>query len=134
MPLVSIIFGLILVALGLEGYTNTLNLFQVKELHAGTSLIPAGFGAVLVLCGLIAMNPGLRKHAMHVAAMVALIGFGAGAVMGFPNLASALRNEALRPAAVKMQSLMGAVCGIFLALCIKSFIDARKRRTQQPSA
>ena len=128
MPLVSILFGLILIALGDEGYTNRFDLFHVQKVGAPTALIPAGFGVALVLCGLIAFKSGARKHAMHIAAMVGLIGFVAGAAMGFRNLPAALQGTLDNPAAPKIQSAMGAVCGIFLALCVKSFIDARRRR------
>lgn len=128
MPLVTILFGIVLIALGAEGYTNTLNLFHVQVLHAKTSLIPAYFGAALVLLGIIAYKPGARKHAMHLAAMVGLLGIIGGLGMGLPKL---LRGElGERAAAVKMQCAMGIICALFVILCIKSFIDARRRRAQ----
>ena len=42
MPLASIVFGIVLIALGLEGYTNALDLFHVQK-SSPTALIPAGF-------------------------------------------------------------------------------------------
>ena len=37
-------------------------------------------------------------------------------------------QEVARPAAVISQSIMGALTAVFVALCVKSFIDARKAR------
>ena len=39
-----------------------------------------------------------------------------------------LDGTAARPLASGMQIAMGAVCLIFLILCVKSFIDARRAR------
>ena len=39
-----------------------------------TALIPAGFGALFLVLGLLALKASLRKHAMHVAAMLGLLG------------------------------------------------------------
>ena len=39
-----------------------------------TALIPAVFGVLLLGCGLAALQPTWRKHAMHVAVSVALLG------------------------------------------------------------
>jgi hypothetical protein len=127
-PQLTILFGLLLAGVGAEGYTNAFGLFRVETLHSPTALIPAGFGVVLVLCGLLAMRHDLRKHAMHVAAVVGLLGAGAGLGMGLAKLPRLLDGTAERPSAVKLQLAMGAVSAVFLALCVKSFIDARRRR------
>lgn len=128
MPQLTILFGLILAAIGAEGYTNSLGVFQVENLHAPTALIPAGFGAALVLCGLIALRHDLRKHAMHLAAMVGLLGTLGGLGMGLSKIPKLLDGTADRPSAIKLQLTMGAVSAVFVVLCIKSFIDARRRR------
>ena len=36
--------------------------------------------------------------------------------------------------AVLLTALMTLCCGVFLALCVKSFIDPRRRRAQQAGA
>ena len=128
MPLISILFGLALVGLGYESYTNHFDLFHVQKLHTPTALIPAYFGAGLVLCGLVALAPSAKKHAMHLAAMIGLLGLIGGGYKGFPSLPAALSGELENAAGPKVQSLMAAVCGMFLALCVNSFIQARKRR------
>jgi hypothetical protein len=131
---VAIGFGALLTCLGALGFGLT---------GAKTALIPAGFGLVLILLGSLALNDALRKHAMHFAAMVGLIGFAMPAAMAGPKLPTLLRTgEVLRADgssatfAVVLQLVMAAICGVFLALCVNSFIQARRRRQaaeQQPT-
>src|SRR5207253_7402475 len=97
-PFVSILFGLLLVGLGVDGYADVVGLIGPTEPHSPTALIPAYFGAALILCGLIALNENLLKHAMHAAAMVGLVGLLAGAGMGLPKLPKLLAGEAEHPA------------------------------------
>jgi hypothetical protein len=130
MPIWSIAFGTLLIAVGLEGYTNALGIFNVKELHSWTALIPAGFGAFLVFCGLLAIQPSMRKHMMHLAAGVGLIGALAGLFMAVPKLGELWRDEAKRPSAIKLQLTMGIICLVFLGLCVRSFIQASRARKQ----
>lgn len=128
MPLLSISYGLILILLGLEGYTNTLGIFQVTDLHSKTALIPGGFGVALLLCGLLAVKSSIRMHVMHIAAMVGLLGTIGGLAMGGRELSALMSGTAQRPAAVKMQLTMGVICLAFLVMCVRSFINARRRR------
>jgi hypothetical protein len=128
MALLSIAYGVVLILLGLEGYTNTIGLFDVKELHSMTALIPAGFGAVLLLCGILALKASIRMHVMHVAALTGVLGTLGGFGMGGPKLPSVFNGTAERPSAVKMQVTMGVICLLFVIMCVKSFIDARRRR------
>src|SRR5262249_40612623 len=94
-----------------------------------TALIPAGFGVVLVILGALARKDSLRKHVMHLAAMVGLIGAIGAAVVGVPKLVTMLSGgEVERPKAVIAQTAMAAICVVFVLLCIKSFVDARRRR------
>ncbi len=148
----TIIFGVLLILLGLVGYFGTpaapagaaaddaetaaaaadeTDTGTAKPAPAGrsvTALIPAFVGGLLVLCGLLALNEQYLKHAMHAAAMVGLLGAIAGAgrgTMGLVKLAGG--NE------VNMRSLffvwaMAALCIAFVVMCVRSFIAARKRR------
>src|SRR5215467_9296051 len=65
---VTIGFGLVLAALGVGGYVAT-------GRTSLTALIPLAFGLVLVVCGALARREALRKHAMHAAAVLGLLGF-----------------------------------------------------------
>ena len=81
-----------------------------------TALIPAFVGAVLALCGLLAFSDKLRKHAMHFAAIIGLL----GAIGGFMPLQRQLKNtgtiDPLKPSAVSGE-LMILICIVFVALC-----------------
>jgi len=113
--------GLALIALGLIGYFAT-------GMVSMTALIPAFFGAGLLLVGLLARRESRRKHAMHFAVALGTVGFF-GALPGLFKLPALLAGEAERPAAVVSQSLMALLLLLFVVLCVKSFIDARRART-----
>ena len=117
MPATTRYFGLILIVLGVASYVLT-------GRTSLTALIPALFGAVLVICALVARNEAARKHAMHAAVAVGLIGALAALGRGVP---AALDGGATRPA-VLSQLIMGVLLLIYVALGVQSFIAARKAR------
>src|SRR5687767_13796509 len=116
----TIVFGLLLTGLGLAGY------FLAGGVSV-TALIPAFFGIVLLVLGLLARSEALRKHAMHAAAAVALIGF-AGALMSLLRAPFDTRS----PLANFSQVTMALLTAVFVALCVKSFRDARRARAVSP--
>lgn len=119
MPSTSIACGTLLVLIGILGYVNGV----MTDRASVTALIPAFFGIVLVLLGIFArMREGWRKHLMHAAVVVALLGFIATA----GRLVSKL-GEISYSAAVVSQVSMALVCLLFVILGIKSFADARRR-------
>ena len=67
MPLATIIVGSLLSLLGVVGYV-------FSESRSLTALIPLVFGTMLELCGALALRPELKKHAMHGASVIALVG------------------------------------------------------------
>ncbi len=93
-----------------------------------TALIPALFGVILVALGAAARaKEDLRKHLMHGALVIALLGFLA-TVSSFLKLPTLIDGTAQRPAAVVAQFATAVVCLAFLILGIRSFIDARRNR------
>ena len=121
MATTTIIFGLILVILGLAGYFGT-------GTQSFTALIPALFGVILALLGFLAQNPERRKMAMHIAAALGVLGF-LGTLPGLLKLPALWSGgEVARPAAVISQSIMAILMAIFTGLCVKSFVDARRNR------
>jgi hypothetical protein len=116
-PTTTRYFGLILIVLGIASYMLT-------GRTSLTALIPAAFGAVLLVCSLIARSESSRKHAMHAAVAVGLIGALAALARGVP---AALAGDATRPA-VLSQLVMGVLLLIYVALGVQSFIAARKAR------
>jgi tetrahydromethanopterin S-methyltransferase subunit C len=119
MPSTSIACGTLLILIGILGYIN-----GVMTGHASfTALIPAIFGIVLLLLGVFARkSEGMRKHLMHAAVVVALLGFIATA----GRLVSKI-GELTYSAAVVSQVSMALVCLLFVILGVKSFADARRR-------
>ena len=121
MPVLTAVLGVLLMSLGGAGY------WRAGQLHA---LIPAYFGAVFLILGLLAMQEKMRKHAMHAAAVVALLGC-LGTVDGVINaIRWALGTPPIVPMMVAAKSVMSVLCALFEALCVKSFIDARKARAE----
>ena len=124
MAKITIGLGLVLIALGLGGY------FGTGREHV-TALIPAFLGLPLLILGLVALKEHMRRHAMHVAGVIALVGF-AGTVRGLMKLPVLLTGgELVRPAAVPLQAAVAILCLIFVLLCIWSFIQARRAGTAQ---
>ncbi len=124
MPTTSIVSGVLLILIGIAGYV-----FSIADGNTSlTALIPAAFGLLLVIFGVLAKsNEGLRKHLMHAALVIALLGFLA-TVSSFLKLPTLIDGTAQRPAAVVAQFATAVVCLAFLLLGIRSFIDARRNR------
>jgi hypothetical protein len=92
-------------------------------------LIPAFFGLVFVILGLLSRRDKLRKHTMHAAAALALIGCVLSAYRGIPTTYRFLTDETVTwPVAALEQDIMAVLCLIYVELCIKSFLNARRRR------
>jgi len=125
MPSLSMLFGFILAVLGVAGFISTGS-------SSYTALIPAIFGIILYVCGRVGMSaPKTRKHVMHVAALVSVVGI-LGVVPRFAGKLPALfSGQPVEPSAtaVILQLVTAILLVVFLILCIKSFIDARKARS-----
>jgi hypothetical protein len=120
LPRLTILYAILLILLGVAGYT-------LSGAASVTALIPAFFGMPVLVAGLLALNEKWRKHAMHAAAALALLGVlgTARAAAKIPALLTG--GEVARPAAVAAQLVMLALSAVFLALCIRSFVAARKK-------
>lgn len=117
MPSTTRLFGLILIVLGMASYVMT-------GRTSVTALIPAIFGAVFVICALVARTEAMRRHAMHVAVAVGLIGALASLARAIPAV---MDGNATRPA-VMSQLVMAVLLLIYVTLGVQSFIAARKAR------
>jgi hypothetical protein len=120
MPIVSVVFGLLLTGLGAYCYA-----VANPEYRSFTATIPAWPGVLLILCGLIGLKESLLKHAMHAAATVGLLGFLAGAAQ-FARVMMA--GDELTSNKSVASGGMALLCGVFVGLCVNSFIQARRRR------
>ncbi len=124
MAISTLVFGLLLAALAAYGYFAA-----DPESRSLTALIPLAVGLPLIICGAVALKELYRKHAMHVAAGVAALGTLASGGHGLRGLIKLTTSEsAVNSRALTMVLVMFGLCAVFLALCVKSFIDARRRQ------
>lgn len=118
----TIICGALLVLVGIVGYGTS----EVQP-PPPTALIPAYLGAALIACGGLAFQVKFRKHVMHLAAMIGLI----GAIGGFMPLIRQIKNtgefDPTKKSAIAGE-LTILVCVVFVGMCVNSFIQARKAR------
>lgn len=126
MPQITIAYSVLLIILGVAGYA-------LSGAASVTALIPAFFGIVFFILGMVAMRENLRKHAMHGASALALL-----AILGtFGGVINAVKlvtgAEVERPAAAISQSIMLLLSAVFLGICVNSFIQARRARVDAPS-
>jgi len=121
MPAITIVLALLLIALGVTSR-------MLSDSPSITVLVPAFIGGAFLLAGLIALKDGARKHAMHAAALLAVLAIAgsAGGLIQLPALLSG--GEVQRPLAVVARSITFALCAGFLVLAIASFVRARRAR------
>lgn len=114
MPATTRLVGLLLAVIGIVSYVGT-------GRTSVTALIPAFFGVAFLLLAYVARNEAARKHAMHVAMLVALVGIAGTA----SRLIGA--TDFTRPATLA-QLVTVLLLGWYLGKGIKSFRDARRAR------
>ena len=121
MARVTLLFAVLLIALGLVGFLGT------GSVHS-TALIPTWFGLALGIGGLLAISPSERRRKlfMHINVTIGLLGFlGAAveAVRGYVHASSAV----LAPDQIALASklTMSGLMLIYVFLCVRSFINAR---------
>ena len=130
MPYISIVFGLLLAALGAYTYSIA-GIDPEKGTKSITAAIPALPGILLVLLGGVALVESLLKHAMHAAATVGLLGFLAGAVFFGMQMA---KGTPLGDTKSIAGGGMAGLSLVFVILCVNSFIQARRRKAAQTQA
>ena len=122
MAKVTLIFALLLVVLGMAGFLGT------GSVHY-TALIPTWFGLALGIFGFLAISPseGRRKLFMHINVTIGLLGFLGGAieaVRGYVNASAAGHQPDMIALASKVA--MAALMFVYVILCVRSFIAARR--------
>ncbi len=150
----ALLFGVILVVIGLAGYfmpsgsagaadqgstiaaENRSSVDPPAESKSSiTALIPACVGVLLLACGLVAMaKPESAKDAMHVAAAIALLGALAATGRGIPSLIKVVSGaEGVNTRATTFLILMAVVCWTYVVLSVRSFLAARAARITEAS-
>jgi|SRR4029453_7543829 hypothetical protein len=120
MPATTIALGVALIVLGLAGYilTGAVSL---------TALIPAAFGLLFALVGLLAGDDRRRMHAIHAAVVIALLGF-LGSFRGLLGIGKVFDGTAVRPAAIVAQTIMALLTLGYIVIAVRSFVQARRAR------
>ena len=123
-PKLSITIGILLTLLGILSYILT-------DFASFTALIPAFFGVLFVILGYLGRkSEKMRKHTMHAALLLALLGLG-GSFSGLISIIGAIFGTMPeRMSAAASQAVMAVICIYFLIAGIKSFIEARKSKNE----
>ena len=124
MARVTIAFGAALIVLGAVSF------FATGGTHP-TALIPVYFGIGLLVCGFLANSPSDKRRmiVMHIAVTVGVLGFLGSGVMAILETVRAHGGPLAHPAAVESQAAMAINCVVYVGLCIRSFIAARRSRS-----
>lgn len=122
MPKLTQAFAIALILLGAGGYALT-------SAVSVTALIPAFLGVPVLACGVLAARPDARRGLwMHMAVGLMFVGL-LGTLRAIPGFVTMLSGGAVeRPAAVVAQIIMTVVCSIYVALSVRSFVQARRAR------
>ncbi|MEE2662961.1 MAG: hypothetical protein VX681_02485 [Myxococcota bacterium] len=111
--------GVLLIVIGLIGYFGSGRV-------SVTALIPAFFGTPIALLGTLSLRESRRKACVHAAVVLGVLGAGGAGSRSLPNIGALLSGEAESAFGTSMQLLMFVVCLVFVALCVRSFIAARR--------
>ena len=144
----AVIFGVGLVLLGLVGYfgadpysmessaETVLAAGEANQLGAAapakkgpskTALIPAVVGLALMLCGTLSFDSKMKKHALHGAAAVGLLGFVLSLVPISMKMGSIMAGDPIKTG-TWFSIGMSVLCLLYVIMSISSFIAARKAR------
>jgi hypothetical protein len=123
MAKLTIGFGVVLILLGAWGFIGT------GSAHP-TALIPAYFGLGIAWSGILANSEDAKRRMlwMHIAVTLGLLGFLGSASRAVIEFVKAHGEPLTDTAAVavRFQVAMAVVCLLFVGLCVRSFIAARR--------
>jgi len=123
MPMTTIVLGVLLVLLSVifAGITQTTSI---------TVFIPAIFGVLFLVLGVVAFQAKARMHAIHGALLLALLAI-VGSAMRVPTWFS---QEGPSFYAILAQLLTLVLCIGYIVMGVRSFIAARKARKAEPTS
>lgn len=123
MAKITMVFGALLILIGAWGYTAT------GSEHP-TALIPAGFGVLFILFGVLSNtdNPKKRMLWMHISVTVALVLFLSLIKSDIDVYRLAHGTVMEHPVAVEEKAAASLLSLIYVLFCVRSFILARRSR------
>ena len=123
MAKLTIVFGVVLVLVGVAGFVLTGS-------NHPTALIPSLIGVILAVAGGLANTEDAKKRMMwmHIAVVVGLLGFLGTLKSAFDVMKLAKGADLPHPIAIEEKATTCLVCLIFVAFCVRSFIEARRTR------
>ena len=118
MAKVTLVFAVLLIALGMTGYLGT------GSAHP-TALIPAWIGLALGFGGLLAISPNAsrRKLFVHINVTIGLLGFLGTAVEIARSFIATASPDAI---ALTAKIALALLLLVYVILCVRSFIAARR--------
>ena len=132
MSKITIVVGVLLLIEGLVCYFGWQQLGAAHQ--SPTALIPAFVGLPLILLGLGSLaRPSLNMHLMHGAVTLALLGF----LASLGRFISVMAKAPAINVGTMANLIMAILTGLYVALCVRSFITARRARASgstNPSA
>src|ERR1700679_2288173 len=125
MAKITILFGLLLIVLGIVGYVGT-------GWHAPTALIPTYVGILFTIPGILARrgSPKRRMLMMHIAVTLGALSFLATAKSIWDFIEMRRGHLMARPIAVEDKAVMAMMMLIYVLLCVRSFIKARRQMAE----
>jgi hypothetical protein len=122
MAKLTILFGILIAAVSVGFY------FAITP-HETAALHPAGIGVLLILCGALANteNPKRRMLWMHIAVTLGLVALLTTGIRAIISLAKGTAMT-INPAGFEERSAIALISLIYVILCVRSFIAARRAR------
>ncbi len=121
MAKITILFGLLLIVLGVTGYVGT-------GWQAPTALIPMYIGIVFTILGFLARRGSQKRRmtVMHVAVTLATLCFLLLSLNIWYFIQIMMGHPMPRPIAVEDKAVFSFLMLIYVLLCVRSFIKARR--------
>jgi hypothetical protein len=114
----TLAIGGILTALGIVAYV-------VTGAASVTALIPTFVGLLLLVCAALARRPALRRHSIHAALVIAVLG-AVGSLMNVVKIGDVFTGTAQRPSAIVVSTIMFVLLVFYIIMGVRSFIAARR--------
>ncbi len=123
MAKLTVVFGVVLAVVSL-GFWFAMGRAESAALH------PAGLGGLLVLCGVLANTENAKRRMlwMHLAVTVGLVGF---LITGVRAAIQMVKGTVITGniLAFEERCMVALLCLLFVLLCVRSFIAARRARS-----